>query len=85
MWRALVEALRIVGVSVLPPKPPTELKDHHAETIAEIATAARSKKFAEWCQKFGLGPSSKDVAEKPAEFRFAISLARRSRPRKRRV
>jgi hypothetical protein len=71
MWRALVEAL------------PPEFKEH-AETIAEIVTVTRSKKFVERCRLFDLKPTSSDVAEHPAAFRVAVSLARRSRPLKRR-
>jgi hypothetical protein len=71
MWRALIESL------------PLKFRAH-TETIAEIVAAARSKNFAGWCQKLGLGPSSADVTAHPATFRSAISLARRWRPRKRR-
>ena len=71
MWRALIEAL------------PPEFKEH-AETIAEIVTATRSPKFVKWCREFGLKQASSDVAEHPAMFRRVISLARRSRPPKRR-
>jgi len=85
MWRALIAAL------------PPEFNEH-AETIAEIVAVTRSEKkpdrrvsrirlsdkFAEWCREFGLKQASSDVAEHPAMFRRAISLARRSRPPKRR-
>jgi hypothetical protein len=71
MWRALLE--------VLP-----EFKEH-AESIAEIVTVTRSRKFSESCRKFDLKPASSDVADHPAAFRAAISLARRSRPLKRRI
>jgi hypothetical protein len=71
MWRALVEAL------------PPEFKKH-TESIADVLTAARKPKFVGWSRKFALGPTSTDVGEKPAMFRVAILLARRSRPLKRR-
>jgi hypothetical protein len=72
MWRSLIEAL------------PPETKER-TETIADIVTASRSKKFAHWCQELELGRSSSDVAENPQTFRLAISLARRSRQPKRRI
>jgi hypothetical protein len=71
MWRALVEAL-----------PPESKK--HVESIADNVGVTRKPKFVRWCREFALGPTSTDVAEHPAMFRAAISLARRSRPLKRR-
>jgi hypothetical protein len=71
MWCALVKAL------------PSEFRNS-PETIAEIITATRSKKFAKLCETLGLGPASSDIDRDPATLRLAISLTRRSRPRKRR-
>jgi hypothetical protein len=85
MWRALMAALPVVELSLArmvgaPAPTPSEITGR-AETVAEIVKAARSAKFAEWCQHFGLGPSSNDVAGQPATFRYAMSLARRARQR----
>jgi len=67
MWRALAEVL---------PK-------FKRDSIAEIVTTSRKKKFAKLCQSLGLGRASRDISLNPATFRVAIALARRSRPRKR--
>jgi hypothetical protein len=89
MWRALMAALplaesylsRVDGFV-----PGRDEIDKHAETIGEILVAARqsSKRFADCCRRFDLGLRSGDVAEHPAMFRYAVSLARRSRQLKRR-
>jgi hypothetical protein len=70
MWRALIEALPLVFKS-------------SSESVAEIITTSRKKKFAKLCDTLGLGPASSDIDRHPSTFRVAIALARRSRPRKR--
>jgi hypothetical protein len=49
----------------------------HSETIAEIVTAVRSKRFKAACRNLGLGPTADDVLAHPATFRSAVSWARR--------
>jgi hypothetical protein len=71
IWRALMEAL------------PPEFESF-SESVAEIIVTSRQNKFAKVCDTLGLGPTSSDIAQHPSEFRAAVALARRSRPRKRR-
>jgi hypothetical protein len=86
MWRALTAALplaesRIDTALACAPRSVSE----HAETIADILTTANSRQFTELCRQLNLGPSSNDVAQHPATFRYVVAVARRPRERKRRT
>jgi hypothetical protein len=86
MWRALMLALPMARESLASGAPvsvgtasttaSTENSDH-AETVAEIVTAARSSKFTAKCCDLGLGATANDVAQHPATFRYAVMFARR--------
>ena len=87
MWRALIEALPIAQEFLAlrfgtPAISRSEISDH-AEAIAEIATLTRSEHFKKYCQQFGLGVGSDDVAANPATGRAAVYYARKSRPKRR--
>jgi len=80
MWRALTAALPVAEsrIDTALARGPRSVSEH-AETIVDILRTARSKQFNELCRQLNLGPSSKDVAEHPATFRYAVSLTRRPR------
>jgi hypothetical protein len=88
MWRALMAALPLAECylarsdGTIAPAP-REI-GNHAETIAEIVKAGRSKLFKKCCEKFGLGAGASDVAERPTMFRHALMRARAPQPRTRR-
>jgi len=89
MWRVLMAALPLAEchlartdaatIALLP----REI-GNHAETVAEVMKAARSKYFENCCEQFGLGSGAMDVAEHPAMFRYALMRTRAPRPRTRR-
>jgi hypothetical protein len=87
MWRALMAALPLAesylaSVEGLPGSP--RQIDLNAETVADVATTARSKSFAKLSEQLKLGQGSNDVANQPGTFRYALSIARRPRRRTRR-
>jgi hypothetical protein len=80
MWRALMAALPLAELFLAradgaPPRPPREIRKR-AEAVADIITTARSKEFNARCRELRLGPSANDIAEHPAIFRLALTLAR---------
>jgi hypothetical protein len=47
--------------------------------VAEIVTTMRSPRFDACCLELAVGKTARDVAERPASFRFALALARAKR------
>jgi hypothetical protein len=83
MWRALMIALPLAAsylasVEGLLRSPSEIVWD--SETVADLVTVARSKRFANLIEEWNLGLRSGDVARQPSTFRLALSLARRFRP-----
>src|SRR5262249_57015289 len=79
MWRALIEALPLAQSFLALLHPPYAMlvdQQIHAESIAEIITLTRSKRFDDWCRSLYLGPSANDVANQPQMYRHAVAYAR---------
>jgi hypothetical protein len=78
MWRALMAALPsaqsfLACLDV--PGGETEPISNHAEAVAHILKAARSKEFHAYCRDLGIGSCAEDVARRPASFRLALAHA----------
>jgi hypothetical protein len=81
MWRALLEIFPAMQsyVAIRSDLDPIARDNiaRHSEAIAGVLKIAKSPAFRDWCAKFGLGPTSADVANDADTFRYAFTVARK--------
>lgn len=83
MWRALMIALPLAASGLASVEGLFRSASEivwDSETVADLVTVARSKRFANLIEEWNLGLGSSDVARQPSTFRLALSVARRPRP-----